>query len=627
MKIKKILASFAVATIAVIGVPGWEAYGTQAVAHAITSADLSVAASVAYVGTTATYTINVKNLGPASSTDVAVSDPLPATLTFESTAFDVTAVGYNVASDTWTIGYLPSGGSQTITLTADVAAGVGTTVANTVTVNSTSTSDPSLANNTATASFTVAPSADLAIAQSVDHSTTTQGSVIHYTITASALGPSTSTGVTVADLLPAGLTFVSATTSVGTYNATTGVWTIGDMTASSSATLDIAATANAVGIFHNAALGSESTSSNDPNLTNNLAWTNITVAKGTPAPIVAGLEVTKTVNATTALPGAMVNYTITASALGPATSTGVTVSDPWPAGLTFVNATSSAGTYIWTTGTWSLGNLAASSSATLDIAAMVNASDTAGTSVVNTATANESSIDTNPDAALASSSAVFMVGSSGGGGSTSTTSLAAPTNLLGTSTQTTATLSWTASTGGVAPITYTVLRNGTSTGNTTSTTFTDAGLTPSTTYSYVVKATDSATPTPNAAVSSAISVTTLAATSTPPAVILQSVSLGTNGRFTGRGMTVTSVGSSSFQATVWGIAYTIDVGPAATGTKVYGEDGDGGNRNSSAQLTLAKLAVGNAVDVSGIVTVASPFVVNATSVRIDTGKQTKNGDD
>ena len=50
------------------------------------------------------------------------------------------------------------------------------------------------------------------------------------------------TGVTVNDLLPAGLTFVSATPSVGTYNNATGVWTVGTLNNNSQATLQIIAT-------------------------------------------------------------------------------------------------------------------------------------------------------------------------------------------------------------------------------------------------------------------------------------------------------------------------------------------------------------------------------------------------
>lgn len=99
------------------------------------------------------------------------------------------------------------------------------------------------------------------------------------------------------------------------------------------------------------------------------------------------------------------------------------------------------------------------------------------------------------------------------------TALTAPVITNSTSTQTTATIGWSGSTGGVAPITYAILRDGASVGTTTASTmtFTDTGLTPSTTYSYVVEATDSNAPTPSVADSAASSVTTLATVTTTTA--------------------------------------------------------------------------------------------------------------
>jgi hypothetical protein len=95
------------------------------------------------------------------------------------------------------------------------------------------------------------------------------------------------------------------------------------------------------------------------------------------------------------------------------------------------------------------------------------------------------------------------------------TALTAPVIVNSTSTQTTATIGWTGSTGGISPLTYTVMRDGVSVGTTTASTtaFTDTGLTPSTTYNYVVAATDSATPSSTTIDSTSTSVTTLANTS------------------------------------------------------------------------------------------------------------------
>lgn len=118
-----------------------------------------------------------------------------------------------------------------------------------------------------------------------------------------------------------------------------------------------------------------------------------------------------------------------------------------------------------------------------------------------------------PTANTASSSQITVktLAASGGGGSTSTP-LTAPTNVTGTPTQTSIVLHWTGSTGGVSPVTYTIVRGATSVGTTSATTFTNTGLTPGTAYTFIVRATDSATPTANGTSSAQITVTTLAAT-------------------------------------------------------------------------------------------------------------------
>lgn len=86
------------------------------------------------------------------------------------------------------------------------------------------------------------------------------------------------------------------------------------------------------------------------------------------------------------------------------------------------------------------------------------------------------------------------------------------------------------------------------------------------------------------------------ATSTP------AISIGANGGFLARAMTVTSVASGSFQGTVWGIGYTVDWSGALSPA------------TSTANPT-GQLSVGNLVSVSGRVASSSPFVVNATFVR------------
>ncbi len=91
-----------------------------------------------------------------------------------------------------------------------------------------------------------------------------------------------------------------------------------------------------------------------------------------------------------------------------------------------------------------------------------------------------------------------------------------PTNLAaGTITTNSVALAWTASTSSAGVTGYNILRNGVKVGTSTTTSYTDSGLAGSTTYSYTVTAYDGRGNT--SAPSTALPVTTLAASSQPPA--------------------------------------------------------------------------------------------------------------
>jgi uncharacterized repeat protein (TIGR01451 family) len=87
--------------------------------------------------------------------------------------------------------------------------------------------------------------ADLDLTKVVDDHSPCQGASITYTVTVSNPSTVTATGVQVTDLLPSGLTYVGSSTSQGTYSSGTGLWVVGGLAASSSATLSLTATVNA----------------------------------------------------------------------------------------------------------------------------------------------------------------------------------------------------------------------------------------------------------------------------------------------------------------------------------------------------------------------------------------------
>ena len=101
------------------------------------------------------------------------------------------------------------------------------------------------------------------------------------------LGPSPATSADILDLLPAGLTFQSATPSQGTYDPATGVWTVGAIPVTVTEILSITAQVTTLGVLTNTATRQASTPV-DPNPANDGA-----TVVATP-PLVADLALTKT---------------------------------------------------------------------------------------------------------------------------------------------------------------------------------------------------------------------------------------------------------------------------------------------------------------------------------------------
>jgi uncharacterized repeat protein (TIGR01451 family) len=87
------------------------------------------------------------------------------------------------------------------------------------------------------------PVFDLTTIKSVSNSTPIIGETFIYTITIQNKGNINATGVLLTDLIPSGLTFVSANTAA--YNPTNGLWTLGNIDAGSTATLNISVSLDA----------------------------------------------------------------------------------------------------------------------------------------------------------------------------------------------------------------------------------------------------------------------------------------------------------------------------------------------------------------------------------------------
>ena len=116
----------------------------------------------------------------------------------------------------------------------------------------------------------VPAAADIAVTKTVSNATPSVGANVTFTVTAHNGGPNPTTSLQVTDLVPAGLTFVSATQTQGTYAAGSGIWDVGVLPVGATATLSIVVTVTGTSPVTNVASRSSS-SPIDPNSANDSA--------------------------------------------------------------------------------------------------------------------------------------------------------------------------------------------------------------------------------------------------------------------------------------------------------------------------------------------------------------------
>ncbi|MDG3004143.1 ice-binding family protein [Paludisphaera mucosa] len=385
-------------------------------------ADLAVAKTLVpgpvVAGSTISYTVTVSNIGPGNAADVVLTDQVPLGTTFVSAvqtsgaAFALTtpAVG-GTGLISGSLDLLPSENSAVFTVTVLIAPSLadGALVVNTAS-GSTTTTDPNPENDSQTVIVAVSAVADLAVTKTVSSSPVVAGSAIAYTITVANVGPSDAQGISLADLVPAGTTFLSAVQTAGpTFALTTPA--VGGTGAISGTLASFASGASAVftvtvlaspsladgALVTNTATGTTTTT--DPNPENDSQTVIVAVSA------VADLAVTKTVSSSPVVAGSAIAYTITVANVGPSDAQGISLADLVPAGTTFLSAVQTAGpTFALTTpavgGTGAIGGtlatLAAGASASFTVSLLILPSTGNGTFVVNTASASTTTTDPVP---------------------------------------------------------------------------------------------------------------------------------------------------------------------------------------------------------------------------------------
>jgi uncharacterized repeat protein (TIGR01451 family) len=312
----------------------------------VAQADLSVSKTGpngVTAGQNITYTVVVTNNGPSTATSVSVSDPTPAGVTF------VSNTGACTGAYPCSLGTLTSGQSATITSTYSTPGTLSGNVTNTATVSS-ATADPDNSNNSSSKTTNVGAQADLSVVKTGTASAN-PGQNIVYTVVVNNGGPSPATNVIVSDPTPVGVAFVSNTGAcTSTYPCNLGTLTAGQ-TATITSTYTIPGTYNSPQVNNTATVSS---STNDPNPVNNTSTATTTVNLAAQA----DLSITKSGPASISL-GQNIVYTTVVTNGGPLVATGVVVTDPTPAGLTFVsNSGACSGAFPCNVGTLNVGQSA-----------------------------------------------------------------------------------------------------------------------------------------------------------------------------------------------------------------------------------------------------------------------------
>ncbi|MCL2666509.1 MAG: hypothetical protein FWF02_02230 [Micrococcales bacterium] len=356
----------------------------------------------AVAGTSITYQLDATNDGPSDATNVVISDPPPAGVTFTSVSTTRGSCAINGAGAVACSGIsLPAASSMRVTVVGAVAPD-----ANPGPVTNTATATAFGRDTTASATTNVVRSFDLSVTKRANRSSlpAAAGLDVDYTITITNHGPSTATGVQLSDVVPAGLVVDAVTPAA---SLTCGSLAAVPLVCGLNGSIPPGGSQDIVVQTHSAA-----DLSTGPDLTETVT---VSATGQTPATASwtltgsgqADLAVTKTAPAAV-VAGTMVTYEITVENTNDPTWDDITalnveLTDTLPAGVTFLASTAPGS--LTTSGcaavgqdvTCALAATAPQTSTTVKISVLVDPGLAAGTTVVNTATVTSTTADPSLD--------------------------------------------------------------------------------------------------------------------------------------------------------------------------------------------------------------------------------------
>jgi uncharacterized repeat protein (TIGR01451 family) len=381
-----------------------------ATTNVVESADVAVSKlckpdSPAQAGTNAFCDMFVSNAGPSDARNVILTD----TLTSNSAFTIVSVTGASCTSTnpvTCNLGTLAAGALVTVRVTVTSASGGDV---NDIASVSSATPDPDPSNNTATGKVSFTASADLSITKTRSPNPVIAGTNLTYVIAIGNAGPSSAVNVVVRDTIPAEVSVLTVTPSVG--SCTAGIpgnplqpltCTMDSLANGGSATITVvtkvnSAVPNGTVINNNATVSSAVA---DLNNANNSATAAATVNAQ------ADLLIVKTSDAATYKPSSTVAYTVTVTNNGPSDALAVIVTDPLPSiqqahYLSDTGGCTLSGLIL----TCNLGNMPVGTSKSFNIYEKINGSQG---NILNTASVSSSTTD--PNGANNSSTRTVTIG-------------------------------------------------------------------------------------------------------------------------------------------------------------------------------------------------------------------------
>lgn len=222
-----------------IALPAWAQTSDLSVKKAV------VPDSEIPTGEEATFFITVHNAGPDAATGVIVADVLSENFQFVS--YEATQGHYVLEWGDWFVGTLDVGQTETLTLTT-IFIGNSPSV-NCAYIKDVDQNDPDNSNDADC--VTVYPPdeeddrVDIEVRKATDRDTAEVGETISFTITAVNHGPATATNIEIEDILPEIVLYASHSTTHGTWDPTTGLWSIPSLAPDEEATLTVNTTLEA----------------------------------------------------------------------------------------------------------------------------------------------------------------------------------------------------------------------------------------------------------------------------------------------------------------------------------------------------------------------------------------------